>query len=288
MLISVLIILSVISLSYYSAQSTSVQSHNELKAQNSNTVQTISPGSEPFFSCPVIANAPVPISIISTSGITHYNVNGVADYVLSAGSTGTITYGFSSGVSQGNNGTVTVYTLNSSSPSSLNLNASFYHSVQVSGTYSVTNLTNQSVNQTAVNQSSTNQSTNQSINSNVTNQSTNQSAVNESTAQYQVCYNITNVGRTCTYNNTAPTAGSVTLNEVSDTHPGLTVGYNTISTGIKTGPSRSMVLSSDQNTPQGTYWMTVGGGPCFGGKTVLLTVGNGPYSGSVASQNTYP
>jgi hypothetical protein len=76
------------------------------------------------------------------------------------------------------------------------------------------------------------------------------------------------------------------LNETSTTHSGLNVAYKA---GTTKAAARTMALTASQNTQQGTYWMTIAGGPCFGGQTVLLTVGKAPYAGTpVTSQNVYP
>lgn len=244
---------------YVTALSTSAK----VTAVNNTTIglqqAVIVPGSAPQFSCPLQMQSPTPISITNVSGMAVYNVSGIEDYVLSSGASGTITYGLQTsqpGVSIQTNSTGTRVTVtspstqatqNSSANITLNSNATFYHQVQVVGTYSV----------------------------NQTNSTTN------------VCLSVPNAGTTCSNQSAVPTSSTAIVNQTSSVHNGL-------ASHVKKGAAKAnsqavpmnystVSIASASSAPQGTYWMDIGGGPCYGGQTVLFTVGSSPYSGSVSA-----
>ncbi len=83
----------------------------------------VSPGPQPYYSCPLLANPPANIIISNISGISAYNLNGITDYVLSPGHSGNITYGVS--------------TPDKPDTASLDTAISFSHEVQSKKNYSI-------------------------------------------------------------------------------------------------------------------------------------------------------
>lgn len=321
----------------------------------SNASAQIVPGVPPQYSCPLLTSAPQKVNIVSLSGMTVYNISGVSDYVLQPGSTGSITYGYQSGVYTVSNKTVSEVIIRpQASSASIYTNATFYHQQQVEVNYTVgvvggqvpsavpevapnqtanttaidnsttavnvTSITNSTpVNVTSVNSTITNMTT--SVNATSTNTTTINpisvpsigpavNATSNSTAppssqpadqnvsaitplvpaptsvqpvQYQACYDIPNVGTVCKdQGSSAAPAAQTEVSSVSYTHPGISSYITSApSSGVGITTSATMTIATNSTTPTGTYWIVIAGGPCYGGQTALLTIGNSAYSGTV-------
>lgn len=226
----------------------------------------VNPGFEPYFSCPVQVETPVPIQITNYTGMSMSVSDGITDYVLHPGGRGSIVYGaLNSGTVITPSGSASVATSGNTGNYSTRYqnNVTLYHQVQVQVNYTVTQANSTSGASGSLN--STNQSTNQ------TNQST----------MYKSCYTIPSTGTVCTYGSSPPNPRFKMVNSVSLSHTGVSV--QAYSKHVQYNPTVSgnfsiLNISANSTSARGTYWMSIAGGPCYGGQLALLTIGNSPYA----------
>lgn len=222
------------------------KSHTPVNETLSN--QTITPGSEPYFSCPLETKLPIPIKVINTTGLATYTTNGVTDYVLTPGGSGSILYGLqTSAAGQSGLLVTSVNSLQNSNTNTTYLDtATLYHQTTVRANYTVT-----SVNST------------------------------NSSSEYNVCYTSPGVGTLCKYETAQPNSSYTLVSVASRSYPGISIKASALSTGAHPNHVDNLSIlnvSASSGAPQGTYWMVIAGGPCEGGQEVLLTVGNSPYT----------
>jgi len=204
---------------------------------------TILPGPAPIFSCPVQRNSPTIVSIIKTPGLSSYKINGVTYYVLRRGSKANIVYsaGSKTGFVNSQSNAIRVAYPGAQNATNQTYNLTFYHQAQATENYTITQ----------------------------TNSSSNQS-------QYKICDNIATLGTICSYQTSKPNALSTSVSVTSFTHPGISSRNVKASAGLQ-----NITINATQSATQGTYWVSVAGGPCNGGQLSLLTIGNGEYNGTV-------
>ena len=244
-----------------------------------NNQSTITPGFEPYFSCQLETAVPKNITIINTTGFKVYKVGSINDYVIQEGADGSITYGIENKTVQNNQSiipeaTVASQNYNGNNVSNIN-NEAFdsvvlYHQIQVNQNYTITKITS---NITA-------NTNNESIDLN--NTLTSNHSENK-VIKYRVCYSTQGTGTVCSYTTTAPVNSNETkkVNEISMLHNGVNLNVNSKS-NLNSIKVNFVISSSAEN---GTYWMSIAGGPCNGAALNMLTVGTSPYNISKSNQS---
>jgi len=217
-------------------------------AQQVSTSSIILPGPMPQFSCPPQTKGPTLISIVKTSGISTYKINGVSDYVLPSGSKGSIVYSTSTtGFIKTSSGVEGVGYASASQNTNQSYNLSFYHQTQVSENYTITPV-------------------------NTTNQS----------RKYKICGNIATVGTVCKYQSSKTKPANTKVSVSSSSHPGVSSRVLKVSSG-----AQNVTINTTSSAQQGTYWISIGGSPCNGGQLALLTLGSSQYNGTIPNTTKY-
>ena len=77
-----------------------------------------------------------------------------------------------------------------------------------------------------------------------------------------------------------------TINTTFNNHPGINVSFKPLSEMFYFNSSYNVMATINvaTNASLGTYWVVFSPGVCFGGQSILITVGTAPYSGKVTSQ----
>jgi hypothetical protein len=97
--------------------------------------------------------------------------------------------------------------------------------------------------------------------------------------RYRVCYSSPCLGTTCSYSSNS-NAPSKNVNAVSLMHRGVHANILRAKNS-----ALNLTISTNASVASGTYWFTIGGGPCNGGYLALLTIGNAPYNGTYNSSS---
>ncbi len=194
-------------------------------SSNTDVSYQVSPGPQPYYSCPLLTASPANIIVSNISVISAYNLNGITDYVLPPGHSGSITYKVNS---------------NKSDNIAVDASLSFSHEVQRMRNYSIEK---------------------------------------ESSSRYKICFSA-GYGTVCRYSHMPPAASYAIVNTSSASHDGI---YSYINTSTSKNGYVKLSINTSPSVQKGTYWINIAGGPCDGGQTALLTIGNSAYNGSVST-----
>lgn len=216
-----------------------------IQKDTSGIVETIIPGSQTVFSCPVI-HVPISSSIMNSGGFRIYNYSEFSNYVLEPGKHGTIIYD----IKRGSYGDSDLPTFVQEEEIVIN-DATFYHQESTTVKQNVTSKEIKLENETVV-------------------------------QGFEACYaRPEEGGGTFCYTDVGSLPPkTTTIQTISHSHPGITVTFEPQSEtlGFNSSVTVTAKISASSDAPKGTYWLSLASNPCIGAPWILLTIGTEPYT----------